>query len=168
MIEDEKEKLKKKSTNINIILSELLQLQKTPKEKNSVFVFKGIKAIKSVLNDIISTKKENLVIGAHKPPEPIRSYLMNFHKERVRLKLSDRLIFNRDDTERAKKLAKTPFTEIRFMPKKYNSRTAINIFGNTVAILSWSEPTAIIIKNEEVANSFREYFKLIWKAAKKP
>lgn len=141
-------------------------MQKIPKEKSSIILRKGVKGIKSVLDDILKTKEENMVLGAHKPPEPIRSYLMNFHRKRTKMKLSDKIIFNRNDMERAKKLASMPFTEIRFMPRKYDSHTAINIYGNTVAILSWSEPTAIIIKDRKVANSFREYFKLLWKITK--
>ena len=167
VMENEKEKLKKKSTDVNIILSELLQLHKMSNERSSVIVYKGVKGIKSVLDDIVRKKEENLVLGAHKPPEPIRSYLERFHKNRIKLGIKDKMIFNRNDMERASRLSKSPLTEIRFMPKKYDSSTAVNVFGSTVAILTWSEPTAIIIKDKKIADTFREYFKILWKSAKK-
>ena len=59
-------------------------------------------------------------------------------------------------------------TEIRYVDKKTRSEAVINIYGNRVAIIIWTEtPEAVVTKNKAVADSFRDYFEMIWKNAKK-
>jgi len=47
--------------------------------------------------------------------------------------------------------------------------TSIEIYKNKVCvmILTPKNPLAIIIENKETADSFRKYFNLLWKSAKK-
>lgn len=163
ILEEEKEKIKKKKVNISSILSELLQLQKLSEEENFVTIYKGVNGIKAILNDVLKTGKENLVLGAHKPPKTIKNFLTSFHKKRIKLGVPEKLIFNKNDEKRAKKLAKLPLTKIKFISKRFDSQTAVNIYGDKVAILMWSEPVGILIEKKDVAKTFREYFKLLWK-----
>jgi sugar-specific transcriptional regulator TrmB len=161
MIGEEKRQLDKKLNILNSILPSLLAIHSS-KKKESVIIYKGVKGIKTVLDDILDTGKPNLVLGAHKPSQKIKSHLRNFHLKRIKLKIRDRLIFDKNDNERADKLARMPYTEVRFLPKSNYSKTAVNIYGNKVAILMWSDPIAIVIENSEVAKSFRNYFEMIW------
>jgi sugar-specific transcriptional regulator TrmB len=165
IIEEEKSVLEDKAKSINAILPELL-LVHGRKEKESVIIYKGVKGIKTVLEDILKTGETNRVLGAHRPPKQIKNYMSVFHARRVRSRIKDKLIFEKGDAERARSLAKLPFTEIRLLPTRNGSNTAVNIYGDRVAILMWSEPVAIVIKNREVADSFRLYFDLIWETLK--
>lgn len=167
ILEKNKEKLESNKTNLNPLLSELLQIRKVSNIKdNPVVVYKGLNGIKAILEDVITSKEENLVLGAHKPPEPIKNYLERFHERRIKLGIKEKLLFNKNDTERAKKLSLLPSTKIKLLPKNSNSHTAINIYADKVAILMWSEPVGVLIKNKDVANTFRDYFKLLWKKSK--
>jgi len=166
ILEEEKMSLEKKMKNINSILPGLLSIHGS-KERENVIIYKGVKGVKTILEDILKTKKTNHVLGAHKPPKQIQNYLNNFHRKRVKMGVKDRLLFDRADIERAKTLSKMPFTEIKFLPKSNESNTAINIYGDKVAIIMWSEPIGILIENKEVAKSFREYFNLLWKITDK-
>lgn len=168
LVDEEKNKIRKISENVNLFLPELLHAHRMSKEKTGVIVRKGVKGIISVLDEVIRTKEENLIIGAHRPPDLLSIYLEGFHKKRIKAGIKSKLIFNVDDIKRAKKLSKIPFTDIRIMPKKYEGGTAINIFGDTVAILTWSDPMAIIIKDIVIAENFRIYFKLLWNVSRKP
>lgn len=51
-------------------------------------------------------------------------------------------------------------------PKGFDSNGVVNIFGNKVAIVLWKEkyPSAFIIENKEIADSFRKWFNLIYKS----
>ncbi|MDI6738179.1 MAG: hypothetical protein QME12_06745 [Nanoarchaeota archaeon] len=61
-----------------------------------------------------------------------------------------------------------PLAEIRHLPKEYESPVSLNVYGGKVAIIVWGvEPAAILIANTDVAKSFRNYFELMWKMAKK-
>ena len=54
--------------------------------------------------------------------------------------------------------------ETRFLPQAYvKSPLLINIFGDSVAQILWSQPVVIIVvKNKVMADGYREYFKLLW------
>jgi len=164
LLEKEKGKLKGNKNDLSPMLSELLQIKKISNGKdNLVVTYKGVNGIKAVLEDVLNSKKENLVLGAHRPPETIKNYLEKFHERRIKIGIKEKLLFNKNDTERARKLSQLPFTRVKFLPKNSSNQTAINVYGDNVAILMWSEPVGILIKNKDVANTFREYFKLLWK-----
>lgn len=167
LLEKEKEKLKSGKDNLIPLLSELLQIKRTSNGKNNVVtIYRGVNGIKTVLEDILDSKKENLVLGAHRPPEAIKNYLERFHERRTKLGIKEKLLFNKNDMIRAKNLSQLPFTRVKFLTKSCTNQTAINIYGDKVAILMWSEPVGVLIKNKDVANTLREYFKLLWGKSK--
>ena len=165
LISAEKDSLRSKEKKVHSVLTELLALRK-PIQKENVIIYKGVEGVKTILDDVLSTGKENLVLGAHRPPAQIRPYLERFHKKRVRIGLADKLLFNKNDVQRARRLSKMPCTEIKFLPKKSESQSSINIYGNKVAIIMWSDPVGILIENRNVAQAFREYFRLLWGISK--
>lgn len=162
MIHEEKQRIERKEKNVSSMLSDLLAIKNISKSDKSVLVLTGARGIRNVLEDVLRTKQENLVLGAHKPPAPIKNYLEGFHKRRVRLKVKERLIFNRSDSERASKLSKMPHTKIKYLTKEYDGQVSLNIYGDKVAILMWSDPMAILIENKEIAKIFRNYFNVLW------
>jgi sugar-specific transcriptional regulator TrmB len=163
MIEDEKEQLKKKEISITSALSGLLKIKQVAEDENLVTIYQGVKGIKSLLNDILATGKENLVFLAYSPPDEIKNFLSNFHKKRIRLGIKEKLIFTKGDEGRAARLSRMSHTQVRFIAKRRVGKTAINIYDNKVSIIMWVGPVGILIENREVADSFRNYFKAIWK-----
>lgn len=166
IIEDDRESLRIKEDKAQSIASGLMPaFMRSRENKASVTIHKGVRGIRTVLEDILSTGEENRVLGAHRPPEVIASYLTNFHTRRVKLGIRNRLIFN-NDFERSDELAKLPHTKVKRMPIKQDKTTAINIYGDKVAILSWSEPISILIEDRKIADNFRCYFDFLWKTLK--
>jgi len=163
ILEEEKENLKKKSSNVTSILSKLLQTQKMSNEEDFVTVYKGTSGYKAVLNDILKTGKENLVLGVHRPPEAVKGFLGAFHKKRVKLGIPEKLIFRASDQKRAEQLSKLPLTKTKVMSQISDKKVAVNVYGDKVAILMWSSPVGILIKNKDIADSLRKYFKILWK-----
>ena len=63
---------------------------------------------------------------------------------------------------------KEKYTEVRYMPEGYISPAAIDVFQDYVYIFLWEEkPFVFMIKDKEIAERFRNYFKLLWCMAKK-
>ena len=59
------------------------------------------------------------------------------------------------------------YTRVRYVPQETISPLNVNIYGDKVALLIWSEnPEAVIIDNPQAAAAFRSYFELMWKHAK--
>jgi sugar-specific transcriptional regulator TrmB len=142
----------------------LQKIYKTPKEKRNVTMFYGYKGIKSVFMDIISEGKINCVMDSEgqffeRMPYFAPQYIKQLERKNIKVK---HLVREGRDVKPSKT------TEIRFIAKKTKSEAAINIYGNKVAIIIWTEPPeAVIIENRAVADSFRDYFEILWKQEKK-
>jgi sugar-specific transcriptional regulator TrmB len=157
--------LKEKENSINEALPEMMDLFKATKEKEETLFYKGKSGLRTVFEDQIQTKKEIKIIGAsHLAYEILQFYFKWFDKKRVKNKIKTKIIFNKTN-----KKIKIPLSEIRFLPQKYTSPLAINVYGDKVAIILWSKenPLAIVIKNKEISIGYKKYFELMWNIAKK-
>lgn len=157
--------IKEKEQMMNEALPEMMMHYEKTKEKQETNFYTGRQGLRTVFEDQIDTRKEILIIGASPLAyEVLQFYFKWFDKRRKEKKIRTRIIFNRTE----KKL-NIPLAEIRYLPQKYSSPLAVNIYGNKVAIVLWSKenPFAIVIKQKEVSEGYRKYFELMWKTAKK-
>jgi len=159
--------LKEKQDLIQEALPQMLEFYTSTKEKQETNFYKGKEGLKNVFEDQLETKKEILIIGASPLAyDIIQFYFKWFDKSRVKHKIKTKIIFNKIND---KKIPKIPLSEIKYLPEKYSSPLAVNIYGNKVALILWSEqnPFAIVINQKEIAEGYRKYFELMWKSAKK-
>ena len=57
---------------------------------------------------------------------------------------------------------------MRYLPSKYASPMAINIYGDKTAIIHWAEkPVTVVIKSKEITDGYKNYFEILWGIAKK-
>lgn len=162
--------LDEEKNQINDIIPDmnLLFNQTKEKQKEDTLFYKGKNGLKTVFEDQLAEKKEILILGASPVAyETLEFYFHWFDKTRVKEKIKTRIIFNKSE-DKSFKIPRIPLSEIRYLPQKYSSPLAINIYGNKVAIILWSKdnPFAIVIKQEEIAIGYRNYFELMWKIAK--
>ncbi len=161
-IEEERE------NKMNEILPEMIELFNSAKEKNGgdTLFFKGKEGLKSVFEDQLSEKKEILIIGASEVAyEGLEFYFHWFDKRRVKEKIKTKIIFNKDVEGKNPKI---PLSEVRYLPEKYSSPMAVNIYGDKIAIILWNKvsPFAIVVRQKEIADGYRKHFEMIWKSAK--
>ncbi len=139
---------------INKILPQLQQKFNIQKEQQETLVFKGKEAIKKIFQDQLN-HKEILVLAGEGASELLTFFLKHYNKKRINKKIKLKIISN-------KKYQKLPFTQTKYL-KNFNSFTSTNIYGNNVAIILWKSQLAILIKEKEIADSYRNYFNVIWK-----
>lgn len=152
------------------ILPELKQKQNKSTKEESASIYKGTRGIKEVYEIMINTKgKEYNTFGGG----PITSEIMGFtwwlnlHKRRVANKLSSRQVFDESVREGGKEIAKNQLTNIRYVDKEFAQFQETVIVGDCVAIAVFSQnPYAFLIKDNNVSESYRKYFELLWKSAK--
>lgn len=160
-----KEIVKEKEARIDEVMDSMMLLYNTRKDKEETNFYKGRDGLKAVFEDMISAKNEILVLGASPLAYEILSFYFEwFDKRRVEKKIRERIIFNDSD-----KRIRIPYADIRYLPEKYHSPLAVNIYGKKVAIILWSRknPLAIVINNAEIAEGYKKYFELLWRAARK-
>ena len=157
------ELIKEKEEDAKEIIPRLNLMYKTPKKEAQVTLYHGKKGIKSVFQDFLREGKPICVMDSEGLfTEKMPYYAPHYTREIERKKIPIKHL-----VKRGTDLNETKTTQVRFIPKKHSSQSAIDIYGDKVAIVVWTEPPeAVIIKNKAVADSFRHYFDMIWKIAK--
>ena len=157
------ERLKEKEEEAQKIIPQLTAMYRAPKEEHQVTLYYGTRGIKSVFQNILRENKPNYVIDSEGQfTQKMPYYAPHFIREVERLKMPIKHI-----VRRGVDVHPTKTTEVRYIPRQTESQSVINIYGDKVAIIIWTDPPeAVIIKNRTAAESFRSYFDIIWKSAK--
>jgi len=158
--------INEKQEQLNESLPELSLLYEKTKEKQETNFYTGVEGLKNVFQDQLKINgkdnKEILILGASKSAfEVLPFYFKWYDKDRVKNKIKVRIIASEE-------LRKIPLSKVRYLPQKYANPLAINIYKDKVAIILWKKPPlAIVIKEKEIADSYRNYFELMWKMGRK-
>jgi len=109
-----------------------------------------------------SKKNEILILGGNtQAPEIMKEYFPRYNLIRKEKNIPLKIIYSGRDG----KPEKIPLSKSKKMPEGMGGDIAINIYGDNVALLMWNldNPFGILIKEKEVADSFKDYFNFIWK-----
>lgn len=162
--------LQEKEAHLAAILPKMQEIYASVVEKPNVQLYEGITGIKTILDDIIRTKKSVLVYGAtSKQQRVLRSFFPNFVQRRVRSRIKTRVITENSRESRALyKRNKKELREMRFLPSSLEFPTTTNVYGNNVAILSFEkEFVGVLISDANIAKTQRLVFELLWSIAKR-
>jgi len=154
--------LKEKEDILSPVVSSLMEKFEGVKEKQETNFYKGREGLKTVFEDQLDSKSEILILGASAEADDILQFYFKWYdKKRKKKKIKARIIAS------DKKFKKVPLTEIRYLPEKYSSPVAVNIYGDKTAIILWaSQPIAIVIKNKEIAEGYKKYFEVMWRVGR--
>jgi sugar-specific transcriptional regulator TrmB len=148
------------------ILPELELLFKSKKELETSNIYQGRRGIKSILDDILKTNKYVCFGSSGRFLDIMKHDYLLFQNEKRRKKIAAKVIFS--EHARNSESVNNAFSMFRYLPKEFISPTTTFVYGNTTSIIVWSEvPVATVIQNNEVAKSYKNYFELLWKIAKK-
>lgn len=163
-LDDKKEKLKK-------IIPELEAKKNLQMNKPKAQIFQSGKGVKELLSIMIQTKnKEYFAYGgpiqAH---EVFGDYFWEaHHKKRIEKNIKAKLIFHPKINWWAKQLNKWKLTNVKTTEKEFEEITETIICDNKVAIIIYAEkPFGFLIEEEKVANSYKQFFEILWKESKR-
>lgn len=153
--------IKEKENLISPLITELQERFAKTKEKEETNFYKGKEGLKTVFESQLE-EKEILILGASpKAYETLEFYFHWYDKTRKQKNIKARILASSRETKRI------ALAEIRYLSEEFSNPTSVNIYGNKVAIILWAkQPYAIVIKSEEIAKGYRNYFELLWKIAK--
>ena len=167
-IEKTQNDFKKYKQEIEKLKEKILEKKKIP-TKTQTRMYSGIEGVKQVLRHTLDNNEDYLAIGAPKESVDILGKLFwrNFAVKQADNNIRSKLIFN-ESLRNFTKIVDTAHNEIRFLKDSFEPLTEIMIYGKFVATIVWSkEPIATLIENEEVAQSYKKYFNILWKQTKK-
>ncbi len=155
------EVLQEKEGEFKDALPELIALTKK-EEPTKIEVFTGNKGISYLLRDILAEGRDYVVLGEEgnfqkQLPIEFRKFLNEIVRKRIKEKVLT--------IEGTKGLLKTKNTALKYVPKEFLSPSSTVVFGKKTGIVVWTKPpTTIMITDKNVAESYENYFKLIWKS----
>jgi len=155
-----------KKVALETIIPKLEQLEGMEKEEINASIYKGKEGLKTIHSEMLKEGKNIYVLGGKALIfSELKYFIPNFERDRIKKKM--RFIHLWDKEEMKQKAIKHPLVEGKILPKGYDSNGVVNIFGNKVAIILWKEkyPSGFMIDNKDIADSFRKWFKLLYKTA---
>lgn len=160
--------LKEKEDKLTTVLPELLLKLQLSENKSEAHIFQGVKAFMDILYNFLNYKEPILCYGIPKEaPLMLKTLIPHFHKKRLPLKIQMKHLYNHDAQERIGAINKMSYTEARSLPQKFDSKVSTNVCGDEVVITIWISPVMTIqIKNKLLAESYKNYFNILWESAK--
>jgi sugar-specific transcriptional regulator TrmB len=155
--------LKEKELSLEPMVDKLMEKFSSSVEKEETNFYKGIEGLKTVFEDQLSYK-EILVLGASTNAYELLEFYFHWYDiKRKTQKIKMRIISS------SRNIKRVPLAEIKYLPEKYANPVAVNIYGDKVAIILWAKekPFAILIKNKDVADGYKNYFELMWNIAER-
>ena len=167
-LQERKNEITKRREHLREILDDLEGLFLQKEENTQISIYKGYRGLKSLFNDITrETKNEYLAMGVPEHAEIFYEYFEEFNKELAKRKIKRRIIFEKTAKRNIESCIKYGYA-VSIVDRKFLSPSEVNIYGEKVALVIWEKvPFAIVIKNKEVAESFRSYFELLWRISRK-
>jgi len=156
--------MREKEAEIKSELPGLMERFTGTKAKEETLFYRGKDGLKTAFEDQLKEGKEILVLGASSQAKEILSFYLKWYNiRRKEKKIKLRIIADMS----AKGKMTAPLAEFRYIHEL--GPAAMNIYADKVAIILWSKerPIAIIIKNPEIASSYRLFFEHMWKTAKR-
>lgn len=162
--------LREKEEKIEVILPKLLEITKKSKTKIEVTVHRGKEGLKNIMEDIIKEKPKvwYSLTSSGKGMQTLPFYIPKFHERRIKAKIKLTIIFGRNENaiKRAKELEKLKLTEAKFIDTKYIIPLSLWIYDDKIAFMLWEDEIGILIESKETAETFLNYFKVLWKISR--
>lgn len=164
--------LKEKEKIFESILPDLTELHKPRTKKPIIEILEGKEGIKTILNDVLRLKQDWFAFDVPgKGPEILGPTVHAFEKERQKEKiiLSVICVKTEEGIKRGKEFSKMKFTGVRYAPRPYESPASNWVYGDRIAIIFWYKefPFAVRIIDKNLAESYKNHFKLLWDSSDK-
>lgn len=157
--EERKNKIKK-------IIPELTSQRALSKAPQEATIYKDKKGIRTILDEITKSKTTVYLFASgwgfkENFPEYYNIWHERFRVNKVKIKC---LI-----SKKFKKNLKIPKPlKYRFLPSEFVFPSTTIVYEDKIFIIMWSAlPIGILIRGKEISSSYKHYFELLWKLAKR-
>jgi|SRR3989344_5301198 len=166
VLEKEKEEQKEKSGALEKILPGLGNLYLSAGERPRVRFFEGLSGLKTIQDEFLKTQDKLVrsIANADDVLALFPSHPQDYTPRRVQRGIESKIIYTSKKGEFLKESDEKMLRKSKFIPlEKFPFSGDFAILGNTVAIsVHKKRPFGIIIESEEIANSFKAIFDLLW------
>jgi predicted DNA-binding transcriptional regulator len=171
-VEPEKlnEIVQEKQNSLNMILPALNKIFKEDELPQTAVVYKGVGGLKSYIRLVLKTNETNYTIGGKGSwfDPRIVKFVISAEKKWREQKQKSCDIFDAE-IKKYPEVPKYIGGKFKYLPKKYSSKSQIDIFGDYVAIYSGIGPkgfddeiSIFVLKDKQMAADYKKWFQLLW------
>jgi len=163
-----KSELQSTEEKIESLLPQLIAQREAAERKPIAEIYAGWRAIKTIRDELMATYLSGqvfLTMGCPKSANDIlESYFLEFHQKRLKNNIGMKIIYNADARKYGLIRKKMKNTHVRYLPTQFPSPHWIDIFPHAILfVMVLTSPIAFVVRDKELANSFKSYFEIMWK-----
>lgn len=138
-----------------------------------VKIIEGIEEVKKYyysINELLDQGEEVLVFGARSGNPNFQDaidFFVNYIHDRSNRGIKTKILYNTDVQSLGKTYELIPLVRVRYMPLGLITKVGVNVYKNTIDMLNWDDPNnprVVVIEDQNIADSYREYFNMLWSA----
>lgn len=172
IIKEKKQQIELQEKNLEETINKIKQGLGKPKPQAEAHILIGIEGFKTMRRDVLKNSKgEHLLIGAiSRESEVMPAFFKEWNKQRIKNKITIKILHKQSAKE--KKMTKDNYMgkyfESKYLSKDIENPAVINIYGDRIVNVLWNDknPICFMLINKEIAESYRQYFKHLWKKSK--
>jgi sugar-specific transcriptional regulator TrmB len=155
--------IREKEEDAKELVPSLSAIYNKPAERRNVTLFHGNKGIKSMFLGFVKERKPMCVLDSESQfTERMPDFAKFFVKQVEKYKIPIRHVVREGVDVKPSKT-----TQVRYVRRGNQSDAVLNVFGDNISIILWSDPPeGVVIESKDAAEAFRNYFEIIWKTAK--
>lgn len=168
--------LKEREDKLEKVLPELKVRFQTIRPEEQAYIYRGIQGFRNYMQDILDVDEDVYCIGAKGGwfDPRLASFRARFYRELKKKKLHAYHLFDHEMREHVKKTGmESPvhehLSEARFLPQKYSTNSAIDIFGDRVVTFTGlninkldDDLVQFVLISRKLADSYKKWFWLMW------
>jgi HTH-type transcriptional regulator, sugar sensing transcriptional regulator len=163
-----KEYYNQRKKDIEEIIPEIQNIANNISSKEIVSVSHGLPRVRASMMEMLEQKKPLFVYNVPSKSQDLlgHNFAHEFHKRRAQYNIPCKVIGIQNSTQLIE-LNKYPLRELRYLTEDKESDTCTLISGDEVKTIIFENPITIIeIKHQNVADTYKQKFDVLWKAAK--
>ncbi len=162
------EKIRNDEINLKNILPKLIEM--LPDREIDIIIYEGVEGFKRVINRTINELNKDDVyeaMGISKTNKFMTEYALKIYQKQKIKKFKARSIFDEYGAYKIKE-RKTKWHEIKILPRGWHTPALFTVYRDTTGIHLGNENKIIslVIKSDEIAQSFRTTFEAMWKVSR--
>ncbi|MFH1174337.1 MAG: helix-turn-helix domain-containing protein [archaeon] len=172
-LQEKQDGLKQQEGKLKVLIPELELRQQSSTKGETAQIYDGLKGIQTARErtlQIMQKGDEMWIIGiATTAYDRLAPYFAEYHKRRYAKGITCNYLYNENARKAHGQLsASYSLSEVRYLPEGMITHAWLEIYADTVTIgINKGKSFSIVIQNQEVANSFKIYAKLLWSLGRK-
>jgi len=166
-INQKEQQMNLQKAEIENLLPSLESIQKSTQQSQSSQIFEGYEGIKTVFNLILESLQPHdeyyaFSLGEELKNDNVLLFLKNYHAKRIDKHILVKIIANNKEKKLFQELSTLRDLQIKYYDNPLP--LGVFVFADYVATFTFKDkPTAFLIKSEQIADSYKQFFRTLWK-----